>query len=286
MLPLIYPLKKTGTYTEYSHKESHHAIVDFCEQLPAGKADYLSAMGKVAQELYEKASDENVTYFLDKTPRYHLICEQIMEAFPDGKFIFLWRNPLAVINSCIQTWGHGKWNVWKHKIDLFEGAENLCSTFKAYQNRAIAIQYEQLISTPERVVEDISNYLEIDFSSRMIKEFSSVQLEGQMGDPTGVTRYRSIIQDSLDKWKLGLRGSHRKKWCRAYLEWLGLERLYLMGYELQNLLDDLNSLPNQWWRFLPDMSRDVFGFLVCIFQPVVLLRNWESSTVRRLKKLS
>ena len=38
--------------------------------------------------------------------------------FPDAKVIFLWRNPLAVVASIVETWTKGKWNVDRWQGDL------------------------------------------------------------------------------------------------------------------------------------------------------------------------
>ncbi|RYD54446.1 MAG: sulfotransferase [Verrucomicrobiaceae bacterium] len=46
---------------------------------------------------------EGREWFLDKTPRYTLIGEEILATFPDAKFIVLWRHPLAVAASVSST---------------------------------------------------------------------------------------------------------------------------------------------------------------------------------------
>ena len=80
----------------------------------------------------------------------------------------------------------------------------------------------------------------------LLTSFSDVRLEGSMGDPTGVHRYDTISEEPLEKWRSTLANPYRKRWCREYLRWIGGERLAVMGYELDELLaelDELGTLP-------------------------------------------
>jgi len=125
LLPFLYGLKKEGVYAEYSHLGVYHALQDLCKELPNGEEDYLAAVRSAALKIYGQLSDGNGKYFLDKTPRYALVVEEIIKTFPDGKVIFLWRNPLAVVASIIDTFGSGNWKLFHNKVDLFDGLENL-----------------------------------------------------------------------------------------------------------------------------------------------------------------
>ena len=76
--------------------------------LPDGEDDYWSALRGFALELYAKAAEPDATHFLDKTPRYHYIAPELFRLFPDAKVVFLWRNPLAVVASIVETWTQGQ----------------------------------------------------------------------------------------------------------------------------------------------------------------------------------
>ena len=89
LLPFVYALRKSGASADYSHQLANQALMDFIEELPNGKQDYLSAVGSAIRELYQKAAkNNNAQYFLDKTPRYALIADDIIDIFPDGKLSF------------------------------------------------------------------------------------------------------------------------------------------------------------------------------------------------------
>ena len=242
LLPFVYTLRERGVYAEYSHQLANLALNDFIRELPNGKQDYLSAIGSAVNELYQKATKDNdARYFLDKTPRYALIANEIIEIFPEGKFIILWRNPLAVIASIIETWGSGKWNLSIHKVDLFDGLANLIDSFQSHSGKILAIQYESFLRSPEIELARIAEYLELKFDPDVLKNFSRVSFSGKLGDPTGSKNYQAVDTAPLEKWKAVINNPLRKIWCRRYLSWLGEERLKIMGYDLNELLREIDS---------------------------------------------
>ena len=164
LLPFIYTLREKGISAEYDHKWANFALSEFFLELPNGKQDYLSAIRSTIRELYQKAAKNNdVRYFLDKTPRYSLVANEIIDIFPDGKFIFLWRNPLAIIASIIETWGEGKWNILLYEVDLFNGMTSLVDTYEAHLGKVLAVQYESFLQFPEKELSRIAEYLEMEF---------------------------------------------------------------------------------------------------------------------------
>ena len=92
LLPYAYSLRARGVEAEYVHPLMVAAIEDFCKALPGGEDDYAAEIREATLRLYEKAAgDENAVYFLDKSPPYCLVAEEIMGLFPEAKFVFLWR---------------------------------------------------------------------------------------------------------------------------------------------------------------------------------------------------
>jgi hypothetical protein len=217
-------------------------LSDFIRELPNGKQDYLSAIRLAVNELYQKAAkNKDARYFLDKTPRYTLIANEIVEIFPDGKFIILWRNPLAIIGSIIETWGDGKWNLSTYKVDLCDGLANLIHCYQSHSKKVLPIQYESFLRSPEKELSRIAEYLELKLDPGVLENFSQVSFSGKFGDLTGVKNYRAFDTAPLEKWKTVINNPLRKMWCRRYLRWLGEERLKIMGYDLNELLHEIDS---------------------------------------------
>ena len=267
LLPFLYALKKEGTYAEYSHTSAQIAVRDFCKELPGGEHDYLSAVRTVMLELYANAAISDAVYFLDKTPRYALVSEDILRMFSgDSKSIFLWRNPLAIIASMIESFNDGKWYIFHSKIDLYDGMERLIQAYEENSSTVMSVKYESLVNEPVDTLLRITEFLQIEYKKSAVDFFSDVKFQGSMGDPVGVKEYNKISSDSLDKWKKTLASPVRKAWCRRYLCWLGRGRLEVMGYDLDELLDELNQIPSQWLEVIPDIFRGVYGSLYCLFE--------------------
>lgn len=260
LLPLIYPLRKSGVAAIYEHRRMVEAVEDFCNRLPNKRSDYLGAVAAMATSLYAKI-DANADYFLDKTPRYHLILDELCEAFPDARIILLWRNPLAVAASMIDTWNHGKWNLHWFQVDLFDGLAALHRFAQQSKRRITTLRFEDFVSRPESACRQILEYLELPFEDSMLANFSTVELQGRMGDPTGVREYKSISTRSLDKWKTTLNNPLRRHWARRYLKWIGPDRLSAMGYSLAELEQELNDAPTTMSHIGSDMARMLYGRL-------------------------
>ncbi|HZC84626.1 MAG TPA: sulfotransferase, partial [Rubrobacter sp.] len=179
LLPYLYTLRDNGIYAEYNHRSLILAIEDFYEMLPGGREDYIAEIREFALRLYDKASPDGTRYFLDKTPRYHLVSDEIVAMFPEGKHLFLWRNPLSVVASVMETWGDAKWNLYRFKVDLFDGVENLVSTYERHRNRIHAMRYEEIVTKPEEAWGEVFRYLEMPFDRSALEMFGAVRLGGR-----------------------------------------------------------------------------------------------------------
>lgn len=285
LLPFIYPLKKYGVYAEYSHKFMHLALNDFMAELPNGKQDYLAAVGTAMLELYQKAAHDDAQFFLDKTPRYALISNEIIDMFPGGKFIFLWRNPLAIVASMIETLGRGRWNVFYFKIDLFDGMSNLVDSYRQHADQMCAIQYENFLEYPEETLSSLAAYLEMELDADVLRGFSGVRFSGSMGDPTGAKEYQAVSTAPIEKWKSVINNPLRKMWCKRYLRWLGKERLNTMGYELESLLKEVDACKNSFRDLASDIFMFAYGAVYCAVDVASLkdkirkMREWKSIKV-------
>ena len=243
MLPFCYAYKKEGVLTEYAHNISYAAFEDFIGNLPNQENDYYDALASLANTLYEKQCRNDEKYLLDKTPRYYHIIPQIAKAFPNAKFIFLFRNPVHVVSSMMQTWGYGRFKqMYAYERDLNYGPKALSEGYEILRDKAYAIQYEKFVINPEKCTKEICEYLEIDFDESMLSSFSKQDTKGRMGDPTGVKDYKSIDAKSLDKWKRTFDTSYRINYIKKYIESIDDKVLRVQGYTKNEIIEDINSL--------------------------------------------
>ena len=255
LLPYAYALRREGVRAEYFHPLMVTAIDDFCRQLPAGIEDYRQETREFALRLYEKAAEGKAHYFLDKSPSYYLVAEEIMRLFPDGKFVFLWRNPLSIMSSIIETFNASQWYPTLFRGDLFIGLPRLVAAYLANSSRAHSVRFEDLLTDDELPWRRLMDYLGIEFDARTLDRFSDVKLNGRMGDPTGVKRYSALETEPMEKWKATLANPLRKAWCRRYLRFLGGDRLGVMGYDSGQIMRELDSQRTTMASLVPDLGR-------------------------------
>lgn len=242
LLPFVYTLRQRGVFAQYSHVSLSNAMADILDQLPNGSQDYFEGLRLFAETIYGKLNSGNATYFLDKTPRYYLIINEIGKIFPDAKFIFLFRNPLAVLSSMITSFYRGKLGDWRHKIDLYEGPSLLVKGYQALKDRSLAIQYENLLQEPEQTVGNICKYLNIPYSADLVVNFTKIFFSGSMGDSIGAKKYKNIEPETLEKWKSVLGTTLRKTYAKRYLKALGHNLIKSLGYDLEGLIKNVDEL--------------------------------------------
>lgn len=270
LLPYLYTLRERGIYAEYNHRALFQAVEDFCKALPDGRDDYVAEVRELALRLYGKASPNGTRYFLDKTPRYHLVSDDIVDAFPDAKYIFLWRNPLAVVASIMETWAGGRWNLYRFKVDLFDGVENLVRTYERHAGKVHAMRYEALVTKPEETWSEVFHYLDLPFDRSVLERFGEVELGGRKGDHSSPEKYAGVNSGSLERWRRTLNNPVRKSWCRRYLRWIGQDRLAVMGYDLDGLIAELEMLPMSGRRVGSDAGLICWGLIRDLSEPKIL----------------
>lgn len=282
LLPLLTPLYPDLPAPGVRDPLVQEALADFIAELPNGREDYRAAVRDCALALYHGAVPHEVTYFVDKTPLYHLVVDEIFATFPDAKFLFLFRNPLSVIASCVELFDGGRWEVARYHAALFQSFAYLVPASVAYGPRSLTVRFEDLVTGDDRPWREILDYLELSWEPQVIEQFSSVELRGRMGDPSGTAAYSGLSQEPVQKWRSTICNPVRRAWCSRYLRWLGRERLEVMGYDLDQLEEQLSTSSHCTYR----ASDDALAMAASLVRELVKARlpryNSRASTWRAL----
>jgi Sulfotransferase family len=242
LLPLVYARRWKGIRAEYAHQLAEAAINEFAQGLPGGPETFDRRLRSFVEDLYGDAAEEGATYFLDKSPHYHFIVDDLIRLFPDAKFVFLWRNPLSVVASILETFRANRFEPYEAPAELVQGPTALASAFDANRERAHAVRYEDLLGeNRDEHWAGIFEYLELDWDPQVLERFSGVELRGGFGDPTGRRAYASLSTEPLQKWRQSFRGPVRRIWVARWLKRLGPRPLEIMGYDPERLMSEVRS---------------------------------------------
>jgi hypothetical protein len=240
-IPFVYALREKGVSSEYIHVSMAQGFGEFVSKLPGGREDYFREVRAMLERLQQKISAPGKTWFLDKTPRSHLILDELARIFPDARFIVLWRNPLAVVASILNTWKEGRFDLTYYEQDVFRGPLNLVSFVEKREAAIFELQYEQLVSDPEGWMRRVTDFLELPpLASVSLPEHDALK-QAKLGDKTGIHKFAGVSSASLEEWCHAFASPLRRFWARRYLEFLTPEKLHRMGYEERQLKDALRS---------------------------------------------
>ncbi|BCX49881.1 hypothetical protein HAHE_37890 [Haloferula helveola] len=217
------------------------AEADIRKEWPEFDASYREGVAALMQRVYHGLAGGK-EWFLDKTPRYTLIAEELRKTFPDAKFVVLWRHPLAVAASICQTYRDGSWCPDEFGIDLHEGLGRLMRFAEAHRESICEVRYEDLVSEPGPVLKRLGDYLGWPELEAAGEEELPASAGGTLGDSTGVKSYSKVSQDSRDKWIGQVDNWYRRAWCRDYWSSIDSAGLGRLGYEMP---DEIAS-PG-WW---------------------------------------
>ncbi len=209
------------------------ATVDMRKAWSGYDDTYRKGVRDLMQGIYEGLADGK-EWFIDKTPRYSLIAEEIFATFPDAKFIVLWRHPLAVAASVSSTFRKGRWCPDEFGIDLHEGQERLQAFCEKHGGSVFQIKYEDLVTDPATELKRLGDYLGWENLSTVLDQDLVTSTGGTLGDPTGVKRYTKISPASRDAWKAELSNWYRRAWARNYVSGTRAQRMKELGYDLPN----------------------------------------------------
>ena len=170
MLHPLYGTRKRGVSAEFNSVWAAHAVGEFLDNYAFGNATYDRGIRAFAQQVYGEAlACSGSRFFVDKTPRYFFVIPKLYRLFPRARFIFLLRNPMAVLYSEMNTYVKGKWPMLaRFAPDLLDAPRRIIEGMELLGEGAIVVRYEELVAEPERQVRELCGRLGIDFHPEMI----------------------------------------------------------------------------------------------------------------------
>jgi len=246
MLHPLYALKTTGFRAEYQEWEARVAVHEFLEHLAGGEETYIEALRAMAAVLYGRALEgTGKQYFLDKTPRYAGVIPELHRVLPEATYIFLLRNPMAIIASMVERIDrpstYQRYTLVRNDTVLAPG--RLLAGIDLLGPDAIVVHYEDLVTDPAGVVAGICERIGVDFEPAMIDYGDRPLPKGRFYDRRGVPKHRRPQPESLHKWRALADDPQRRHIARSILMELGPDVVARLGYSFDELLAGVSGGP-------------------------------------------
>lgn len=238
LLPLFNLENRSNNLSSYSNANSSKAIEEHIKLLKNHDDFYKKHIKEFVTNFYRDISPKNTAFFIDKTPRYHLISEKLVRTFDDSKFIFLFRNPVEILSSMIEIWGKGKlYRLHAQLADLLYGPENLLNGYKKCNN-AFYINYNSFTSNQMQTLKKIQKYL--DLKEEFSKEL--VSIKSRFGDKGEFEQSKKIITPNPMKWTNTIDSYFRKFLYIKYAKKISEEYYLLCGVDKSNIINEIKKI--------------------------------------------
>lgn len=215
----------------YGERLIETSLRDLRAACPGFDEVYRSGVHQLAMDVYDRLAGDK-PWFLDKTPRYHLICEELIQTFPEAKFLILWRHPLAVAASMVSTFRKDEWTMDEFGIDLHAGMERLLAFSRKHADSICQVRYEDLVAEPGECLRRIGAYLGWDHLERVLEDELPAHNNGRLGDPTGGKKYSNVSSGSKDAWADDYHNWFRRAWAAEYFSGERGRAFEALGYTL------------------------------------------------------
>ena len=238
LLHPLYASREEGITTDYGAKWAALAFNEFLEHYTDGKPVYDEAVRGWAKTFYDNAlANSNGKIFIDKTPRYAMILPELLRLFPKARFIFLLRNPMAVLASEMHSFVKQDFNTLSvFRKDLLDAPAQICAGIDQLGDQAIVVRYEQLVTDPETQMLRLCGELGIEYSDAMLDYSSTPEAKGFMTDRVGIRQRSRPVAESVGKWRAMVDDPQLLHFAQQYLQELDPEVLAKLGYPYKDLL--------------------------------------------------
>lgn len=275
----LFALRDTDINTVYDAGLASKAVRDFLKQSGVDDVFYKKQVAAFLVSFYNKALvHQNKKIFLDKTPRYYHIAAELMEVFPEAKFIFLIRNPIAVLISILRTWvGDNAALLRNYREDLLLAPKLLLDCINKYPESSHTVRYEGFVCEPEAELRNICRFLGVTFDTNMLDYGGRVKPGWKFGDPIGVFKSTRTSAVSAEAWKQGFFSPEEKLFANAYLEDLGYEVVKRLGYNFDEIRASIGPPPPSngltSWATIMNRSQIEVEMNTAMAEKKVLLRE-------------
>ena len=153
---------------------------------------------------------------IEKTPFHVVHLNDILECYPNAKFINMVRDVRDVVSSRILMPTAIYKSVVPHSYDWNRCIREVGKFSKEYPGKIISVRYEDLVLKTRRTLKRLCQFLEIDFAEEMISRFSS--------------QYENCTLHKKETWKKEVNTGEIKNKIGIWKERLNPDRASVIEY--------------------------------------------------------
>ncbi len=271
---LAHGVKSKSIDKFYQHQNVNSQIADLLRQTFAGTATH-----------------NGCKIFCEKTPSNALYFDELHKLFPEAKFIFVRRSPLSILASLKQVKQRYKTKLGRLPLDYTRNVpssvefvkkclEKGLSFVKGHPERSILIDYEKLVENPKEATKYLCEFLNIDWSSKMLEPKKHAKSSTDQNEFNGIWYdekmfFRNIDKKSLNNWK----GKLRKREIHYISKHLSEYKNIFPVLEMN--LGKLSFSPILSIQFLILKAREAIFGSKSINRFLSLAYNYSKSTVKK-----
>lgn len=194
------PIKTVGWNTNFS--ASWYSLM----ALPTEDRSFRSIMDSTYSAYADSTGKDGP--IVDKTPLNAQTIEELLQVYPDVKYIFLNRDGRAVVNSYMR----GTKEVFQEMNGLERSARFWNECIEAWdavkavvpEHRRFEISYERLVTDTESLLRELCLFLEVDFEAGLMAHHQNADKMGVDAMAHHQNLKRPIGAQSIHKWKTQL----------------------------------------------------------------------------------
>lgn len=261
LLPFLSIHRHDLIHASYNSKVASDGINDYLKKQNF-EVEYKNKLRSFLLELYHVSPGKK--YFIDKTPRYYEILEEIYNIFPKAKFLVLKRSPFASLYSMLQTWSGFKTDVnslstfYRDFLFAPQKIQNFLESHKDEKN-IYEVKYEDIVKDSVLVVGQIYEWMNIPFTKEVLEIGKNEKVKGIYGDDVYKKSSADKVQaDKNANWQEKIsRDKSLERFYGEYYEYLGKEFLTDYGYgDVQLKIDKGIQFSKSNFKKLLDFSNN------------------------------
>jgi protein-tyrosine sulfotransferase len=151
----------------------------------------------------QKKGEDYIGIWGDKTPLQTHFIRNIGNEFPHAKFIYLTRDPRAVVSSYRKMINHPASNM-KYAIWKWKDSHRQFNLLRKKGSSVLIIKYESLVSNPKNILAQVIAFLGLDLEEDIWRNKGSLTKMGVSSQAHHQNLKNPVNSASLRKWKIEL----------------------------------------------------------------------------------